>query len=219
MRYLRANGLPLPVRPLLGQAPPEIVWREADSARVRNILQNPSNILQNPSYAGAYVYGRRRPDPSRRRPGSTRIATTKVAVAQWEVCLQAAHPGYIGWEEFMANQKRLADNVSHYEAGGSGVPRQGSALLQGIAICGRCNRRMGLRYTGPNGEYPVYCCRADRDHAGGPLCQEVRALPVDALVERILLEALAPDQIAMAVAALGQMKEEADQLDTQWRLR
>src|SRR4051812_28947438 len=59
-----------------------------------------------------YVYGRRRPDPSRRRPGSIRIATTKVAVAQWEVCLQAAHPGYIGWEEFMANQKRLADNVT-----------------------------------------------------------------------------------------------------------
>src|SRR5215204_5479254 len=56
MRYLRANGLPLPVRPLLGPAPHEIVWREADSPRVRNILQNPS-------YAGAYVYGRRRPDP------------------------------------------------------------------------------------------------------------------------------------------------------------
>jgi DNA invertase Pin-like site-specific DNA recombinase len=46
MRYLRANGLPLPVRPLLGPAPHEIVWREADSPRVRNILQNPS-------YAGA----------------------------------------------------------------------------------------------------------------------------------------------------------------------
>jgi DNA invertase Pin-like site-specific DNA recombinase len=212
MRYFRANGLPLPVRPLLGPAPHEIVWREADSPRVRNILQNPS-------YAGAYVYGRRRQDPNRRRPGSTRTGTTKVPVAQWEVCLRAAHPGYIGWEEFMANQKRLADNVSRYEAGHSGVARQGSALLQGIATCGRCGRRMSLRYTGPNGDYPVYCCRADRDHAGGPLCQEVRALPVDALVERILLEALAPDQIAMAVAALGQLDEEARQLDKQWALR
>jgi hypothetical protein len=119
----------------------------------------------------------------------------------------------------MANQKRLTDNVSRYEAGHSGVARQGSALLQGIATCGRCSRRMSLRYTGPNGDYPVYCCRADRDHAGGPLCQEVRALPVDALVERILLEALAPDQIAMAVAALGQLEEEARQLDKQWALR
>src|SRR3954452_17345662 len=31
MRYLRANGLPLPVRPLLGPAPHALVWREADS--------------------------------------------------------------------------------------------------------------------------------------------------------------------------------------------
>src|SRR3982751_2359259 len=101
----------------------------------------------------------------------------------------------------------------------SRAARQGSALLQGIAMCGRCGRRMSLRYTGPNGDYPVYCCRADCDHSGGPLCQEVRALPVDALVERILLEALAPDQIAMAVAALGPLAEEARQLDKQWALR
>jgi hypothetical protein len=42
----------------------------------------------------------------------------------------------------MANQRRLADNVNRYEAGHAGVPRKGSALLQGIAICGRCGRRM-----------------------------------------------------------------------------
>ena len=63
MRYLRRNGLPLPVRPVLGPSPHEVVWRDADSARVRNILQNPA-------YAGAYVYGRRQKDPSRCRPGS-----------------------------------------------------------------------------------------------------------------------------------------------------
>ena len=37
---------------------------------------------------------------------------------------------------------------------------------------------MSLRYTGPYADYPVYCCRADRNHGGGPLCPEVRALPV-----------------------------------------
>ncbi|WP_352700828.1 hypothetical protein [Mesorhizobium sp. M0590] len=50
---------------------------------------------------------------------------------------------------------------------------------------------MSLRYSGPAGDYPVYTCRADRDQEGGPLCQEVRALPVDAHVESILLEARA----------------------------
>jgi hypothetical protein len=41
------------VRPLLGPAPHEVVWRVADSARV-------VQILKNSAYAGAYVYGRRR---------------------------------------------------------------------------------------------------------------------------------------------------------------
>jgi Recombinase/Recombinase zinc beta ribbon domain len=169
MRFLRVSGLPLPVRPLLGPAPHEVVWRDADSARVRHILQNPA-------YAGAYVYGR----PSRSRPGSV-TGTVKVAIADWAVCLQAAHPGYIGWEEFMANQRRMADNVARYEAGHAGAPRKGLALLQGVAICGRCGRRMSVRYTGPKADYPVYCCRVDRDQRSGALCQEVRALPVDAL--------------------------------------
>ena len=212
MRYLRANGLPLPVRPVLGPAPHAVAWREANSARVHRVLQNPT-------YAGAYVYGRRRRDPGRRRPGTAGAGSTKVAVGAWEVCLQAAHPGYIGWEEFMANQSRLADNANRYDAGRRGAPRKGSALLQGVAVCGRCGRRMSLRYTGPNGDYPVYCCRADRDGAGKPLCQEVRALPVDGLVEGVLLDALAPDRIAIAIAALAEVEAEARRLERQWALR
>jgi DNA invertase Pin-like site-specific DNA recombinase len=211
MRFLRASGLPLPVRPLLGPSPHEVIWREADSARVRDILHNPA-------YAGAYVYGRRQRDPSRSRAGSAR-GIVKVAVADWAVCLKAAHPGYISWEEFMANQRRLADNVNRYEAGHAGVPRKGSALLQGIAICGCCGRRMSLRYSGPNGDYPVYCCRSDRDQRGSALCQEVRALPVDALVAHIVLDALAPDQVAIALATMGQLEEESRQLERQWTLR
>jgi DNA invertase Pin-like site-specific DNA recombinase len=195
----------------LGPSPHEVVWRGADSARVRNILQNPA-------YAGAYVYGRRQKEPSRCRPGSM-TGTVKVAIADWAVCLHAAHPGYIGWEEFMANQRRMADNVTRYEAGHAGVPRKGSALLQGIAICGCCGRRMSLRYTGPNGDYPVYCCRSDRDQQGSAMCQEVRAFPVDALVEHALLDALAPDQIVIALAAVEQLEEETRQLERQWTLR
>jgi hypothetical protein len=119
----------------------------------------------------------------------------------------------------MTNQRRLADNVSRYKAGHAGAPRKGSALLQGIAICGCCGRHMSLQYSGPKGDYPVYCCRVDRDQHAGVLCQEVRALPVDAIVERVLLDALAPDQIAIALATMGQLEEESRQLERQWTLR
>src|SRR5260370_27485336 len=78
---------------------------------------------------------------------------------------------------------------------------------------------MSLRYTGPNGYYPVYCCRADKSQRGGALCQEVRALAVDELVEGVLLESLAPDRIAIALAAVGELEEESRQLDRQWTLR
>ena len=212
MRYLHRSGLQLPVRPLRGPAPHEVVWQPASSARV---LQ----VLKNPAYAGAYVYGRRCRTPLGRRPGARSAATQAVALQDWPVCLKDAYPGYIGWEEFMANQRRLADNLNRYERDRPGVPRKGQALLQGIVVCGRCGRRMGLRYSGPGGNYPVYQCTADRQQDGGPRCQEIRALPIDAAVESLALAALAPDRLALAVAAWGEFEEEARLLERQWSLR
>jgi DNA invertase Pin-like site-specific DNA recombinase len=212
MRYLQQAGLRLPVRPLRGPAPHEVQWQPADSARVLHILKNPA-------YAGAYVYGRRCRNPIGRRPGSRRGRTMAVALQDWPVCLKDLYPGYISWEEFMANQRRLADNLNRYEANRPGVARKGGALLQGIVVCGRCGRHMYLRYSGPHGDYPVYHCSADQQRDGGRRCQEVRALSVDAEVEKLALAALAPDRIALAVAALGELEEEARLLERQWTLK
>ena len=212
MRYLRRANLLVPVRPLRGPEPHEVVWRAADSARV-------IHILKNPAYAGAYVYGRRRPEPLRRRAGSNRMGTVAVPPEDWSICLKDAHPAYLDWEEFMGNRRQLADNVARYEAGRPGAPRKGNALLQGIASCGRCARRMCLRYSGPHGDLPVYVCAADRSAEGRPRCQEVRALAVDAEVERLILAALTPDRIALAVAALGEIEDESRAMERQWSLK
>ena len=213
VRYLREAGLTLPVRPLRGPEPHEVVWQPADSARVLHILKNPA-------YAGAYVYGRRRQDPQHRRPGAQRCGTVAVPLPEWPVCLRDAQPGYLGWEAYMANRKRLSDNLGRYGSGKPGLPRKGRALLQGIAICGRCGRRMTLGYSGPHGDYPVYRCVADKhQQGGGPGCQEVRALAIDAEIERLVLAALAPDHLAMAIAALEEFAEEARLLERQWSLK
>jgi DNA invertase Pin-like site-specific DNA recombinase len=71
MRELVRHGLELPMRPPLGPAPHQVVWQPATTDRVLKILNNPS-------YAGAYVYGRRRQDPLRRRGDGTRSGTVKV---------------------------------------------------------------------------------------------------------------------------------------------
>lgn len=212
MRELRRHELPLPVRPLRGPAPHEIQWVPATSS---GVLQ----VLHNPAYAGAYVYGRRQTDPLRRRAGQTRAAIVELPVDRWPVCLKDAHPGYIGWEEFMGNQARLRNNAASRKRDQPGAPRKGQALLQGIAICGRCARHMSLHYSGPKGDYPVYLCAADRSESGSPRCQQVRALSVDRHIEQVLLEALTPEQITMAVEAVGEIESQTKLLDQQWRLK
>jgi len=212
MRYLQQAGLPLPTRPLRGASPHEVLWQPA---RASAILA----ILQNPAYAGAYVYGRRHHDPSRRKPGRPGSGTVRVPLDQWPVCLQDRYPAYISWAEFLANRERLRANQSRYAADQHGVARKGAALLQGIVLCGQCGAHLYLRYSGPHGNFPVYVCRANQQEYGGPRCQEVRALGLDAEVERLVLAALAPDQLAMALAALDQLEEEDRQLERQWQLR
>jgi DNA invertase Pin-like site-specific DNA recombinase len=119
MRHFQQANLLLPVRPLAGPSPHDVVWRAASNAR---ILQ----VLKNPAYAGAYVYGRRRHTPIGRRSGSHGRATEAVAIQDWPVCLKDAFPGYIDWQEFMANQRRLADNLNRYDAHRRG--RRGGAM-------------------------------------------------------------------------------------------
>src|SRR5256886_7620321 len=72
--FPKANLL-VPVRPLDGPSPHDIVWRPASNAR---ILQ----VLKNPAYAGAYVYGRRRRTPIGRRSGSRPGAAGAVAIGR-----------------------------------------------------------------------------------------------------------------------------------------
>lgn len=212
MRYLRQADLPLPTRPIRGPAPHEVIWQPASNSRVLAILRNPA-------YAGAYVYGRSTFDATRRRPGSRYSGQVRRPLEQWPICLQNIYPAYIAWDKYLSNQARLRDNQNRYEAGRHGVPRKGQALLQGIVLCARCGARMGLHYSGPQGEYPVYGCTVGQHQYGSPRCQEVRALGLDAEVERLFIAALEPDSIVLALAALAELEKETATLDRQWQLR
>ncbi len=212
VRYLQRASLPLPARPLRGPAPHPLQWDTARSSRVLAILKNPA-------YAGTYVYGRSTHDPTRRRPGRRQSGIVRRPPQDWPICLHDRYPAYLSWDEFMANQARLRDNQSRLREDRRGTPRQGQALLQGIARCGRCSGPMTLHYSGPQGDWPVYKCRYNQAEYGGKACQEVRALAVDAAVADVVLAALAPDQLALALAALDELETEAHGLQRQWQLR
>lgn len=92
-------------------------------------------------------------------------------------------------------------------------------MLQGIVRCGRCAALMQLRYSGPQGQDPLYRCALARHEYNQPSCQEVRALAWDAEIERHLFEALETDQLALALATLEPFEQENAALQHQWQLR
>jgi DNA invertase Pin-like site-specific DNA recombinase len=159
-----------------------------------------AEILRNPAYAGAYVYGRRRTRQIVRPDGSVRSSVTNVPSGQWEVLIHDHHPGYITWETYLANQAKLAANRT---STGARPPREGAALCQGIVFCGACGRAMTVRHQGG---HPCYACSPSRpDRTATPLCGSVRADTIDAVAADAILAAVAPDQVALALAAAGEV--------------
>jgi DNA invertase Pin-like site-specific DNA recombinase len=212
MRYLKREGLKMPVRSLKGPWPQEVIWGTPTASGVRGIVQNPA-------YAGAYVYGRKIIDPRRRQSGVRRSGMVRKPIDTWEVCLQDVYPAYISWEEFVTNQKRVAANQNNYFKNKQGVPREGQALLQGIALCGRCGYHLSLHYGGHHSSQPYYVCSHENREYGSPKCQQVPGSEVDAEVARLVLAALEPDRVAVALGTLAQLEREAAALERQWKLR
>src|SRR5260370_34228720 len=68
-------------------------------------------------------------------------------MADWTVCIRDHHPGYLTWAQYERNQAVLsATAASRGEDRTAGPAREGCPLLQGVATCGRCGRRMGFAY-------------------------------------------------------------------------
>jgi DNA invertase Pin-like site-specific DNA recombinase len=211
LRYLRQENFLLPSRPLRGPEPHEVVWQPARSSMVLSILKNPA-------YAGTFVYGQHALDPAKRKPGRPYSGRFRRPIDDWPIVVHNIYPAYITWETFLANQAQLAANQNRYREDRPGAPKKGKALLQGILRCGRCGRQMRIRYSGPEGNFPFYeCANANTEYAA-PRCQEVRGLGLDAQVEKLLLEALEPGKIELALAAMGELEQEYAALRRQRQL-
>jgi DNA invertase Pin-like site-specific DNA recombinase len=153
-------------------------------------------ILSNPTYTGAYVFGRFHDRRMVTPDGTIRTMREERPRAEWMVHIPAHHPAYISEETFMANAQRLAANYTH---GGARPPREGSALLQGIVLCGGCGRPMATIY---NFRTPRYACQSSYpDNLPRLRCGSIVAPVVDRAVAAKVLQALAPDQLALALVA------------------
>src|SRR5215207_1158250 len=212
LRWLVDHDVQLGMRLHAGLDKGELTWRRPN----RMTLQN---ILHSPVYAGIYAYGRRRVDPRRQRPGRPSTGRVVRAPDQWLVAIPGLLPAYITVEAYHANLARLAANAARAET--PGVVRAGSALLSGLARCGRCGRRMTVRYhvRGQATQPEYVCARQLTDYGAGQRCQALAGAGVDMLVTEQVLAALTPAGVAVSLRAAEQVQAERAELDKLWAQR
>lgn len=204
VRSFRDQALMFPRRARSGPAKGEILWGDLEHSRALWLLHNPR-------YAGAFFFGRTR----QRQAAPQRFQ--RLAREEWIALIPNAHAGYISWDEFETNQRRLLQNA---QANGTerrkSPPREGPALLQGVVVCGRCGERMTVRYEQQSRlRAPTYVCQRDGIRQAKPICQSVPGAAVDVAVGRLLVSAVSPMALEVALTIQGELEmrsEEADRL-------
>jgi DNA invertase Pin-like site-specific DNA recombinase len=188
-------GRRFPLRAYGGAWAGQLRWGALTHARVLGILKNPC-------YAGAYVHGRytsrRTVDPD----GTVHAGLVERPRTEWPVLITEHHDGYIGWADYLANEARLASNRTN---AGARPPREGSALCQGIIVCGSCGTPMRTNYH--SDQRPAYECSRRADRLTTPTCRSIAASTVDTAVAERLLAALNPTEIALALAAADEVAD------------
>jgi DNA invertase Pin-like site-specific DNA recombinase len=206
VKAFRQQGLMFPRRLRSGPGKGELVWAPLEHTHVLRTLHNPR-------YAGAFVYGRTRT----RKTAGGNLTVTTIPQDQWFTFIPGVHDGYIRWEEFEQNQKRLKDNAQILGTDRRhSPPREGPALLQGLILCGRCGRRMTLRYHFRKaGLEPDYLCQREGIEHAAPLCQHIPGAGIDRLIGDLLVEAISPMTLDVALTVQQELQsrlEEADRL-------
>jgi DNA invertase Pin-like site-specific DNA recombinase len=164
--WMREQGIEFPLRRFTSS---EIQWVTPSYDQVHKVLTNPA-------YAGAYAFGKTRRERYIDERGRPRKRTRRVRREDWEVLIWEHHPGFIDRATFERNQARIAANSRPRAHEPGGAVREGKALLQGIAVCGRCSRKLNVHYQGRRGhQSPVYHCRG----AGEEWCARVGGIQID----------------------------------------
>jgi DNA invertase Pin-like site-specific DNA recombinase len=190
------KGRRFPLRAYGGVWAGQLRWGRLTHSRVLGILANPT-------YAGVYVFGRYH---SRRVVNPDGVVSTKTVERprdQWPVVIHDHHPGYIHWDDYLTNQARLAANLTN---AGARPPREGHALCQGIIGCGSCGRPMTTRYH-HNGHAAYECSASRADQMATATCRSITVATVDDAVAARLLDALNPDEVALALAAADEVAD------------
>ena len=204
VKAFRAAGLSFPWRHQKGPRKGEVDWQPL---RHHAVLR----VLHNPRYAGVFTYGRRR---EQMLPGGKR-GSIKLPREQWTSFIPGAHPGYITPDQYEANIAKLAANAAaHGRDRAAGPPREGTALLQGIIVCGRCGNRMTIRYHARGSrQVPTYACQRDGIDNARPICAAIPGHTLDEHVGQLLITTLTPLAVEAALQVSAELQQRAAEAD------
>ena len=176
------------------------------------------SVLASPVYAGAYRYGRTRHERYIDSTGRVRRKSRLLPRAEWQVLIQDHHRGFIDWETYEMNQVRISRNAHPTPHKAGGAVREGAALLQGLATCGKCGRKLTVYYQG--GRSPGYYCAGSTLVNGRALhCLRIGGLRIDRAVADAFLDGITPAGIEAALEAERALEADRDAALAQWRLQ
>jgi DNA invertase Pin-like site-specific DNA recombinase len=206
--YLIRNNVRIGFRPFHGPNRGNLEWR-------RPVLLTVFQILRHPIYAGAYSYGRRPHKRVRSATGDRTSAGNWVPMDQWKVLILDRLPAYITWDRYLANQETMRQNRSG--PGSKGSPRDGSALLTGLIVCGNCGRCLQASYRTQHRAY--YSCVRHLHEGTEQTCFGLKAAAVDDLVKQQVLLALEPAALELSCRAMEDVQRDRARLDKHWKQR
>jgi DNA invertase Pin-like site-specific DNA recombinase len=204
VRAFRQQGVRFPHHVRSGPHLGELVWGEL---RHDDVLR----LLHSACYAGAFVFGQTR--TFKTADGKVHVET--LPREEWQVVIRDAHVGYLTWQEYEANLAQLAANSQAYAKARLNPPREGPALLQGLALCGRCGERMTVRYHQRGGQriVPDYLCQREGIARGEAPCQRIPGRVVDAAVAALLIEVVTSLALEMTLAIQDELVARATEAE------
>ena len=209
--WMRREGVQFPMRRFTYG---EIEWAVPTYHQIHSVLESPV-------YAGAYAFGKTRRERYVDEHGQMRQRMRRLPQSEWQVLIWDHHPGYIDKPTFENNRERIARNTRPRAHEPGGAVREGQALLQGIAVCGRCGRKLMVHYQGRRGHRsPAYHCPSSELAEGrGLWCLRVGGTQIDQAVASALLAALTPAGVKAALVAAESLEADHDTALAQWRLQ
>lgn len=202
LKYLVRHKIELPYRETSVMQKGDLIWRQPNRTTL-------GNLLHNPTYAGAYVYGRKQTVSPRKEPNKI-----SIEMPYYEVLIKDKIPAYITWEQYERNQRQLFSNSIH----GIGVPRSGESLLAGLLICGRCGLRMTTYYTNNRNKLRYICDRSYSSY-GKNICQSLVGKGLDELITKQILEAIKPSALEVSLQIATDIELEYQNLHNHWKKR